>query len=324
MLCVLLLASSAASAASIADPHLESVKEIWAWVDSAKDGFVTKKQSVSRMEKDNIDTPLMIFANQDIKNGELLVQTPWSHILTSDEPSRDDRVGWYCGTARKLAEEMTKASDSFYAPYVTYINDEPDGQLPTQYSDDAKKLLWDSIGSHPDEVNRSHVFDRNEAHDQRLMPEYLTQGLERNWYRTCKGNRDDAVMAKAAAMVLQRADDDILIPAYDAYNHRNVDHFNQLVYMNARTSTTHGKYHQTFASRDIQTGEQIFISYNMCEQCGGRRDYGFGTAEMFREYGFVEWFPQRWYVLCSSFVFAFVRFVSVFVLFLCVSVQPIS
>ena len=307
LLCLLLLAAStsasstsaSSSTGSKSDPHLESVNEIWAWVDSAEDGFVTNKQSVSRMEAGNIDTPLMIVANQDILEGELLVQTPWSHMLMSDDPDRDDRVGWYCGTAIKLAEEMTLGRDSFYGPYVQYIHDEPDGQLPTQYSRDAKKLLWDVIGSHPDEVNRSPFFDRKDAYRQRLMPDYLTEGLQNNWYSTCKGRRGDVVMAKAAAMVMQRADDDILIPAYDAYNHRNTDRFHGVGYMNARTVTTHGQYHQTFASRDIPSGEQIFISYNMCEQCGGRREYGFGTAEMYRDYGFVEWFPQRWYV-CHS------------------------
>jgi hypothetical protein len=285
-----------ATVAAVSDPHLESVKEIWAWIDSAKDGFVTKKQSVSRMVEENIDTPLIVFANQDIKRGELLVQTPWSHILQSEDPDKDDKIGWYCGATRKLAEEMKKGADSFYAPYVTYINDEPDGQLPTQYSFSAKQLLWQVIGLHRDELNRSQVFDRKEAFDHRLMPEFLTDGLERNWYKTCQADRDDATMAKAASMIIQRADDDILIPAYDAYNHRNVDNHNDKRYMNARTQTTDEQFHQTFAQRDIQKGEQIFISYNMCEQCGGRRDYGFGTAEIFREYGFVEWFPQRWCV----------------------------
>ena len=54
-----------------------------------------------------------------------------------------------------------------------------------------------------------------------------------------------------------------------------------------------GVNHQVTARRDIQPGEQIHNSYNMCDECGGRKD-SYGTGEIFRDYGFVEEFPQRW------------------------------
>ena len=297
VLLLLAATTASASASAVDDPHLESVKEIYAWVDAAPDGFVTPKQSVSRMVESDKDTPLIVIATEDIAKDELLVQTPWSHIIHSYSDTLDDEKGWYCGTAQKLADEMEKGADSFYAPYVTYLNDEPDGQLPTQYSEKAKQLLTAVVGWHTDEVNRSPAFERSDAYSQRLMPTDITDGLDTHWFGICMADRDDAIGAKAASLVIQRADDFILIPAYDAYNHRNNDKHNEKEYMNARTLTTEGKYHQTFALRDIKKGEQIFISYNMCEQCGGRIDYGFGTGEMYREYGFVEWFPQRWYVL---------------------------
>ena len=75
------------------------------------------------------------------KKNELLVQTPWTHILgpeESDEEEEDDDneneeedEGWYCDTVRTLAKEMKLGNESFYAPYVTYLNNEPDNQLPT-------------------------------------------------------------------------------------------------------------------------------------------------------------------------------------------------
>ena len=288
-------AANAAAGGIADDPHLESVKDIFAWVAKASDGYVTNKQSVRRMVENDTDTPLIVFATEDIKKGELLVQTPWSHIIYSDDQEGDDEKDWWCGTARKLADEMQKGKDSFYAPYTSYISDEPDGQLPSQYSKKGKDLLLQIVGSHPDEINRSQMFSRNEAYPQRLNPVKLMNTLD-SWYYDCGGKRSDTIGAKAASMVVQRADDHILIPAYDAFNHRNNDNHNGKEYMNARTVTTDGRYHQTFALRDIEQGEQIFISYNMCEQCGGRSDYGFGTGDMFREYGFVEWFPQRWCV----------------------------
>ncbi len=298
----LFLPTGSAVAAATSDPHLESVKEIFAWVNGAKDGFVTSKQSVRRMVENDTSTPLMVYATEDIQEGELLVQTPWSHIIRSKTPAADDHYGWHCGTAYKLKEEILKGKDSFYAPYTTYVNDEPEGQLPSRYSTKAKKLLEQVIGSHPDEVNRSPLFNRDDASDQRLSPEALLSTMDTNFYESCRPKRSDKLADKAAELLMLRGDDHIMIPAYDAYNHRNNDKHNGKVYMNAMTETTPGEHHQTFAKRDIQKGEQIFISYNMCDQCQARSHSGFGTAEMFREYGFVEWFPQRWCVRRCDFL----------------------
>jgi hypothetical protein len=49
------------------------------------------------------------------------------------------------------------------------------------------------------------------------------------------------------------------------------------------------------ASRDIQAGETIFTSYNLCTQCINRAASTYGTPEILRDYGFVEQYPQRWY-----------------------------
>eukprot|EP00531_Pseudo-nitzschia_arenysensis_P017021 CAMPEP_0116118602 /NCGR_PEP_ID=MMETSP0329-20121206/2191_1 /TAXON_ID=697910 /ORGANISM="Pseudo-nitzschia arenysensis, Strain B593" /LENGTH=1298 /DNA_ID=CAMNT_0003612239 /DNA_START=43 /DNA_END=3939 /DNA_ORIENTATION=+ len=284
--------ATAAAAAAISDPHLEQVKNIFAWVNDAEDGFVSEKQSVRRMVENDLDTPLIVYATEDIEKGELLVQTPWSHILNSDDPQGDAQAEWYCGTAKKLSEEMKKGADSFYAPYVEYINSEPDNQLPSQYSRVAQLMLLQIVESHPDEINRGHVFSRDDTSESRLMPEDIDVS---KWTDKCGGNASNKRASKAASMVVQRADDMILIPAYDAYNHRNNDFINGKEYMNARSHATIGEYHQSFALRDIKKGEQIYISYNMCEQCYGRSYSQYGTAEMFRDYGFVEWFPQRWW-----------------------------
>ena len=48
------------------------------------------------------------------------------------------------------------------------------------------------------------------------------------------------------------------------------------------------------ASRDIKAGEELYMSYNFCIDCGGRAST-YGTAEIFRDYGFVESYPQRWF-----------------------------
>ena len=43
----------------------------------------------------------------------------------------------------------------------------------------------------------------------------------------------------------------------------------------------------------VSAGEQLFNSYNQCNICQDSVDW-FGTPEMFKTYGFVEEYPQRW------------------------------
>jgi hypothetical protein len=72
-------------------------------------------------------------------------------------------------------------------------------------------------------------------------------------------------------MIIQRSDDAIMIPAYDAYNHRNGK------WQNTKTKIVHGEFHETRASKTIEPGEQILLSYNFCDECDGRA-HRYGTA----------------------------------------------
>ena len=47
--------------------------------------------------------------------------------------------------------------------------------------------------------------------------------------------------------------------------------------MSADSRIKTGQYHETYATRVIEPGEEIFLSYYLCKQCGGRRHkYGAG------------------------------------------------
>jgi len=61
---------------------------------------------------------------------------------------------------------------------------------------------------------------------------------------------------------------------YDMYNHRNGN------WTNTQTIAVHGIHHITRAIKDIKKGEQIYISYNQCEDCNNRQ-YEYGTAGMY-------------------------------------------
>jgi hypothetical protein len=157
---------------------------------------------------------------------------------------------------------MRKAENSDYAPYVTYLNAQSEGQLPSAWSKQGKALLQEILGGTP--------------FDPVLPPVEPTEWLEYEWYKRCRGDRRNELAAKAALLVVQRSDDGLMIPAYDFYNHRNGK------WLNTRTKTVVGTHHITKATRTIEPGTQLYISYNMCTECGGRRS-GYGTAgKLFR------------------------------------------
>jgi spermidine synthase len=97
-------------------------------------------------------------------------------------------------------------------------------------------------------------------------------------------------------LVVPRSEDCVMIPAFDMYSHRNGEWFN------TQTDTEVEVNHVTKATRVIEAGEQIYVSYNQCEECEGR-DFGYGTGEILRDYGFVEDYPQRWHYMATDMQF---------------------
>jgi len=111
--------------------------------------------------------------------------------------------------------------------------------------------------------------------------------IEDEWIKGCKGS-DDEIDKKAVLLLTQRGWDSILIPVYDLFSHQNGHLLNTI-----DDSVFSGSGVTVRASRDIQKHEEINTSYNFCRDCGGRQ-LSYGTAEIFRDYGFVEQYPQRW------------------------------
>ena len=92
---------------------------------------------------------------------------------------------------------------------------------------------------------------------------------------------NDELGVQAVVMVVSRADDSSLILVYDSLNHRNGNWTNTITLDNEEE-----RWQKTTADKTIEAGEQIYNSYNMCENCGGRKmDYGtagkFGNSEPF-------------------------------------------
>jgi len=81
-----------------------------------------------------------------------------------------------------------------------------------------------------------------------------------------------------------------MLPVYDIMRHRNGPSYN--------TAYAHmhddGEPIRVRTTHSVEAGTELFMSVNMCEHCGEMLE-SFGTAEVFRDYGFVEGLPQRWF-----------------------------
>jgi len=90
-------------------------------------------------------------------------------------------------------------------------------------------------------------------------------------------------------MAAQRSLDGILIPLYDMMNHRNGPH------LSMKSNSVHEdmKIVKVREIRAVSAGEELYDTYNMCKDCEKRLD-SYGTPKIFRDYGFVDQFPQRW------------------------------
>jgi hypothetical protein len=227
------------------------------WLNSRNDGYFNPKQEIRRVDSNDPTSMRGIFAKERIEKGELLCHVPWDSLITSYENGREYDVendeDLSCGTVRNLVREMQLGEKSELAPYISYLQAQQKGQIPNAWSEAGLEFFREILGGDEDE--------------QTIPPYSPFQWLGDLWLDECDGNPNDS---QAAMLVVQRADEDILVPVYDMYNHRNGKWLNTIV------ERTHGIHHQTRASRTIEAGDQIYNSYNLCRQCGSRHK-NFGT-----------------------------------------------
>ena len=242
---------------------------ILSWMHNIPGGFYNPKQEF-RYSNPNDPTSLAgIFAKERIEEGELLCRVPWEYIITSplDEMEREQLE---CPMIRVLSRELQLGKLSKFAPYVEYLNTQPLHQLPSVWSKEGQDLLLKVLGQTREQNGVEDPVPDQDLAALSFPPTGVVRWMD-EWYDRCGGDPNDTWGRRAALMALLRADDFMMIPAYDFYNHRNGE------WHNADTESEFGGYHETRAKRVIEEGEQIFISYNRCFDCGGR-DEGYGAS----------------------------------------------
>ena len=163
------------------------------WIHDSPGGYVHPDQEVRVDPETGIPG---VFATSFIPKGAVLCQVPWKLIIKSDVP--DERGQMCCGTVKAVAREMKKGNASKFAPYVEYLLTQPDGVTPSTWSDLGQQLLRALVGG---------KIDKPE-----IPPEEPTEWLAHDWHGRCRGSRADKTSAKAAILVVQRSDDNLMIP----------------------------------------------------------------------------------------------------------------
>ena len=240
-------------------------KELIDWVRS-KGGFVSSKIEFRGVDESDPSSYTGMFATEDIPAGRTILSIPPETFITpGHDVYEDDHPN--CDTVAKLAREMKLGNASAYAPYTTYLLSQEDGQLPSDWSDEGKEMLSEVIGEH-------------------LPPKDPADWVE-HYVETC--DEDDPLHIKAALLNVQRGWDEINIPIFDLTNHRN----GKWVNTESNDDLDWVTPAVVKASKNIKKGEQLYTTYTHCETCGARKDE-YGTPEMFRDYGLVEDYPQKW------------------------------
>ena len=256
-------------------------------------GFVDIRQDVRLNDVTNVNSGYGVFAKEDISKGELLLSVPWHLIIKSpwadvyatsndieegSEYDYDDTEFGYdiCGLIDNVAKEMKMGDQSFFAPYVRHLNLQPHGQIPEAYTPQAKQLLTHIKGNH---------FYMN------YQDNYITNHITNSCHSFLDTNEEEdyEFMIHVAMLITQRTEDDLMIPYYEIYNHQNG------LQLNTWMVKYWGQSIHMYARHDIPKGQEIYNSYNFCNNCSNRiESFDFGTMELFNDYGFIEKYPQRW------------------------------
>jgi hypothetical protein len=264
----------------------EHAAALIAWLKK-EGGYFNSKLEMRRVDPSDPTSFFGMFANGSIPKEEMLLRIPTSMVLDSAEED-PDLASMTCPTVRNLNKQLKLKDESKYAPYVNYLLDtQPPGSIPSGWSENGKKLLTRVLGG-----EKSGDFPIPLPLSDDPFP-WIDE-----WHDSCKGS-NDPLEEYGALIVIQRSWDDVLIPVFDMMSHRNGH------WLNTMHNDVHGDEDiEVKAKRDIEPNEQIYTSYNMCENCGGRV-FTYGTPEILREYGFVEQMPQSWIFHDDGFEFGF-------------------
>ena len=216
-----------------------------------------------------------------IEKDSLLCEIPWDLMVKPPNYNYND-FDTNCDALCEMYHQFQLGDDSKYAPYVNYLKNQPNGHIPSEWSESGKKLL-------------RKILDQENSIG--LPPLNALNNFENVWMEEC-GFEDTPLARSAFFQFSSRDEDNLMVPFFDMHNHSNdPKKLNTIPYKPDNI----GDPFTMHATRDILPGEQIIISYNRCHGCWFDEEYhdcdtssSSGTEFIFSRFGFVEDYPQFW------------------------------
>jgi len=281
------------------DDVMFHVQQLSVWMQSKPGGYLNPKVEIRRMDPSDPTSYFGVFASQDLDVGEVVMKIPGEiklHIEDEDVDEDDDEDDEedddddddsdnpredMCELAWALQREFTMGDDSDYSPYVNYLKALPRSTTsPSMWSDAGKELLMNVQGG-----MHLHNSDDGEDAEGRTIVTWIEDNFQDCLHEETTNESLDPYFL---AVVFQRGFEDSLVPIYDMINHNYEK-------QNVRT-TPHVLAREGFSvvtTKEVSAGEEFFYSYYYCHDCG---QFNGGTAEMLRDFGFVEDYPHRFHI----------------------------
>lgn len=136
--------------------NIDLGNQVLEWINAAEGGYFNPKQELRTLEN-STQSRLGIFAVEDIEEGEVLMTVPWDLIIKSKDPQEEGQL--CCGTAEAVLKEMKMGEKSQYHPYSTYLKSQPIDDLPSNWSEQGKDLLYEIVGVPQGRDPRTSDFD---------------------------------------------------------------------------------------------------------------------------------------------------------------------
>ena len=224
------------------------------WVNNHERGYFNPKQELRLEDPQDPDSRWMLFAKEPIEEGEILSTVPWEYIIAPYDYGMDISGDLNCETVNTLHEEMNQEHKPELSPYMEYLRNLPEGQIPSLWSEDGKDIIIELLG----------------GREQEIPPRDIVTILEYEWLDSCNGDQEKA---KTASIVMQRGVyKAFMVPTSDWYTHRNGN------YYNIKTDLIDKENFQVRARRPIKAGEPLHDSLDLCDQCNEDMvDSGYGT-----------------------------------------------
>lgn len=230
------------SAAATTDTVETAAKDVISWISSLNGGVFNPKQKLVDGNK--------LVATQPIQKGELLLQLPWDAVLMEENVLQAEIN---CDLVHRLANELSllanNQTDTETNPYIRYLASRKRHQIPSDFTEFGKEVLMDLLS-----------YDASTE----LPPSEPFSWLDEDWYDACQGDVKDDTAKQAAMLYVQLQYNDMMIPAYDFYRHRNGPKYYNTFAVRDVNDKNGMRVH---ALRDINVGEELHQSINQCHDC---------------------------------------------------------